>query len=114
MRRREFISLLGGAAAASWPLVAHAQSPPMPVVGYLSARSPEDTANLLAAFRSGLAQGGFVEGQNTAIEYRWARGQYDQLPALAAELVGRPVSLLATTGGEPAVFAASAATSTIP
>jgi putative tryptophan/tyrosine transport system substrate-binding protein len=113
MRRREFISLLGGAAAA-WPFVANAQSPPMPVIGYLSARSPEDTANLLAAFRSGLAQSGFVEGQNTAIEYRWARGQYDQLPAMAAELVGRPVSLLATTGGEPAVFAASAATSIIP
>ena len=113
MRRREFISLLGGAAAA-WPFVANAQSPPMPVIGYLSVRSPEDTANLLAAFRSGLAQSGFVEGQNTAIEYRWARGQYDQLPAMAAELVGRPVSLLATTGGEPAALAASAATSTIP
>ena len=114
MRRREFISLLGGAAAASWPLVAKAQSPPMPVIGYLSARSPEDTAILLDAFRSGLAQSGFIEGQNTAIEYRWARGQYDQLPAMAAELVSRPVSLLTTTGGEPAVFAASAATSTIP
>jgi putative tryptophan/tyrosine transport system substrate-binding protein len=113
MRRREFISLLGGAAAA-WPFVANAQSPPMPVIGYLSVRSPEDTANLLAAFRSGLAQSGLVEGQNTAIEYRWARGQYDQLPAMAAELVGRPVSLLATTGGEPAAFAASAATSIIP
>jgi putative tryptophan/tyrosine transport system substrate-binding protein len=113
MRRREFISLLGGAAAA-WPFVANAQSPPTPVIGYLSVRSPEDTANLLAAFRSGLAQSGFVEGQNTAIEYRWARGQYDQLPAMAAELVGRPVSLLATTGGEPAAFAASAATSIIP
>jgi len=112
MRRREFITLLG--AAAALPLVANAQSPPMPVIGYLSARSPEDTANLLAAFRSGLAQSGFVEGQNVAIEYRWARGQYDRLPAMAAELVGRPVSLLTTTGGEPAVFAASAATSTIP
>ena len=113
MRRREFISLLGGAAAA-WPPVAKAQSPPMPVIGYLSARSPEDTANLLDAFRSGLAQSGFIEGQNTAIEYRWARGQYDQLPAMAAELVGRRVSLLTTTGGEPAIFAASAVTSTIP
>jgi putative tryptophan/tyrosine transport system substrate-binding protein len=86
----------------------------MPIIGYLSARSPEDTAKLLAAFKSGLAQSGFVEGQNTAIEYRCARGQYDQLPAMAAELVGRPVSLLATTGGEPAAFAASAATSIIP
>ena len=86
----------------------------MPVIGYLSARAPEDTANLLAAYRSGLAQNGFIEGQNVAIEYRWARGQYDRLPAMAAELVGRPVSLLTTTGGEPAVFAAAAATATIP
>jgi len=113
MRRREFITLLGGAAAV-WPLAAHAQSPPTPVIGYLSARSPEDTANLLAAFRSGLAQNGFVEGQNVAIEYRWARGQYDRLSAMAAELVDRSVTLLTTTGGEPAVFAASAATKTIP
>jgi putative ABC transport system substrate-binding protein len=112
MRRRKFITLLG--AAAAWPLVANAQSPPMPVIGYLSARSSEDTANLLAAFRSGLAQSGFVEGQNVAIEYRWARGQYDRLPAMASELVGRPVALLTATGGEPAAFAASAATSTIP
>jgi putative tryptophan/tyrosine transport system substrate-binding protein len=112
MRRRDFITLFGSAAA--WPLAAHAQPSPRPVIGYLSARSPEDTANLLAAFRSGLAQNGFVEGQNVAIEYRWARGQYDRLSAMAAELVGRPVSILTTTGGEPAAFAASAATSTIP
>jgi putative tryptophan/tyrosine transport system substrate-binding protein len=113
MRRREFITLVGSAAAA-WPLAARAQQPPMPVIGYLSARAPEDTVNLLAAYRSGLAQNGFVEGQNVAIEYRWGRGQYDRLPAMAAELVGRPVSLLTTTGGEPAVFAAAAATATIP
>lgn len=113
MRRREFITLVGGIATA-WPLAARAQQPPMPIIGYLSARSPEDTANLLAAFRSGLAQNGFIEGQNVGIEYRWARGQYDRLSAMAAELVGRPVSLLTTTGGEPAVFAAAAATSTIP
>src|SRR6516225_8861133 len=112
MRRRDFITFVGGTAA--WPLVARAQQQAMPVIGYLSARSPEDTANLLAAFRSGLAQNGFVEGQNVAIEYRWARGQYDRLSAMAAVLVGRPVSLLATTGGEPAALAASAATSTIP
>jgi putative tryptophan/tyrosine transport system substrate-binding protein len=113
MRRRDFLTLVGG-VVVSWPLAAHAQPPPMPVIGYLSARSPEDTADLLAAFRSGLAQTGFVEGRNVAIEYRWARGQYDRLSAMAAELVGRPVSLLATTGGEPAALAASAATSTIP
>jgi putative ABC transport system substrate-binding protein len=113
MRRREFITLVGSAVAA-WPLAAHAQQPPLPVIGYLSARSPEDTTNLLAAFKSGLAQNGFIEGQNVAIEYRWARGQYDRLPTMAAELVGRPVSVLTTTGGEPAVFAASAATSAIP
>jgi putative tryptophan/tyrosine transport system substrate-binding protein len=113
MRRREFIMLLVS-ATTTWPVPARAQQPPVPVIGYLSARSPEDTANLLAAFRSGLAQNGFVEGQNVAIEYRWARGQYDRLSAMAAELVGRSVSLLTTTGGEPAAFAASAATSTIP
>ena len=113
MRRRDFLTLVGG-VVVSWPLAAHAQPLPMPVIGYLSARSPEDTANLLAAFRSGLAENGFIEGQNVAIEYRWACGQYDRLSAMAGELVGRPVSLLATTGGEPAAFAASAATSTIP
>jgi putative ABC transport system substrate-binding protein len=86
----------------------------MPVVGYLSARSPEDTAHLVPAFRQGLSEGGFVEGQNVTIEYRWALGQVDRLPALAAELAGRPVTILVTTGGESAALAAKAATSTIP
>src|SRR5262249_35022617 len=81
---------------------------------YLSTRSPEDTTHLAAAFRAGLAQSGHVEGQNVSIEYRWALGRYNRLPELAAELVRRPVTVLATTGGEPAAFAATAATSTIP
>jgi ABC-type uncharacterized transport system substrate-binding protein len=112
MRRREFILGLGGAAA--WPLAARAQQPAMPVIGYLSTRSPEDTIHLLAAFRVGLAQNGYVEGQNATIEYRWALGQYERLPGMAAELVRRPVTVLAATGGEPAAFAAVSATSTIP
>jgi ABC-type uncharacterized transport system substrate-binding protein len=110
--RRKFLATLGGAVA--WPLAARAQQQAMPVIGYLSSRSPDDTAHLVAAFRRGLGENGFVEGQNVTIEYRWALGQYDRLPAMASDLVRRSVTVLTTTGGEPSTLAAKAATSTIP
>jgi putative ABC transport system substrate-binding protein len=113
IERRKFLAtLLGGAAA--WPVVVRAQQPAMPVIGYLSSRSPDDTRHLVAAFLLGLNEAGYFEGQNVTIEYRWALGQYDRLPAMAADLVRRPVAILTTSGGEPAALAAKAATSSIP
>jgi putative tryptophan/tyrosine transport system substrate-binding protein len=112
-RRRAFITLLGG-AAATWPLAARAQQAAMPVIGYLNTRGPDDAAHLAAAFRRGLRDGGFSDGQNVRIEFRWGRGQFDSLKAMAEELCRIPVSVLAATGGEPAVLAAKSATSTIP
>ena len=111
MKRRNFIAIFAGAAA--YPLAVRAQQKARPVIGYLTAGSPDPNAQTLTAFRQGLGKTGYVEGQNVAIEYRWAEGSYDRLPALAADLVDRHVDVITTTGGS-SVLAAKSATSTIP
>src|SRR6516165_960459 len=112
IRRRELIAALAG--ATTWSLAARAQQPTIPVIGFLSGRSPSESAYALAAFHQGLKESGYTEGQNVAVEYRWAEGQYDRLPALAGDLVGRRVNVIAATGGIGSALAAKAATATIP
>jgi putative tryptophan/tyrosine transport system substrate-binding protein len=114
VRRRHFITLLGGTAAV-WPLVARGQQQSaLPVIGFMSGRAPDDSAHLVSAFRQGLAETGFAEGQNIAIEFRWADGDYDRLPALAADLVNRRVAVLVAVGGDVSAVVATKASKTIP
>ena len=113
MRRREFITLLGG-AAATWPIAAHAQQTGIPAIGFLSSRSPGEAAKVVAAFQDGLSESGHIVGRDVTIEFRWAEGQYDRLPPLAADLVRRPVTIIAAVGGSVSAFAAKAATTALP
>jgi len=116
MRRREFMAGFGAVTTSCllWPLTSRAQQSAMPVVGFLSSRSPAESAGVTSAFRQGLGEAGFVVGQNVAIEYRWAEGNYERLPALAAELVALRVAAILAAGGSPSAFAAKKATSKIP
>src|SRR5438132_1255607 len=112
MKRRAFIFLLSGAMTAAGSL--RAQQKPMPVIGFLSSRAPAESAHLVAGFRQGLREGGYIEGETVAVEYRWANNQYDRLSALAADLVRHPVAVIVAAGGPPSALAAKAATSVIP
>src|SRR5689334_2307617 len=112
MKRREFFTVLSGAVV--WSVAASAQQPTLPVVGFLSSRSPDESKHVLDAFHKGLNETGFVEGKNVAVEYRWALGEYEKLPALAADLVSRGVTVIAAVGGDVSAKAAEQATSTIP
>jgi ABC-type uncharacterized transport system substrate-binding protein len=112
MRRREFISLIGGAAA--WPFAVRAQQAATPVIGFLNSASPDAFAPYVAGFLQGLRDAGYIDGQNVKVEYRWGYGQYDRLPQLAAELAGQQVAVIVASGGEPSVMAAKAATNSVP
>ena len=114
MRRREFIKLIGGSVATAWPIGARAQQLPMPIVGFISSRSQKESTTVVDAFRQGLRDLGYVEGQNVAVEYQWADGQLDRLPTIAANLVNRRVAVIVAAGGDLPALAAKAATSTIP
>jgi putative tryptophan/tyrosine transport system substrate-binding protein len=113
MRRREFIAIVGG-ATVGWPFAAHTQQSTLPVIGFMGSRSPDESADVVEAFRGGVMEGGVIEGQNAVIEFRWAHGDYGRLPSLAADLVSRRVSVITALGGDPSAIAAKAATSTIP